>query len=90
MVVCVAAVPNCVPPVAAEYHITVPAGLVGKVAANTTVPVPHLATSFAAGADGIALITTTTALDAADKQPFCITLCAAKYVVVALIGVVSA
>ena len=66
------------PPVAAEYHSTVPAGLVGKVAVNTTVPVPHLALSLATGADGTALITTIAAFDAADKQPFCSTLCAAQ------------
>jgi hypothetical protein len=85
-VVNVAAVPADTVGAVLAYQITVPTGLVGKVAVNTTVPVPHLALLDAAGADGIALITTATALDAADKHPFANTLCAAQYVVVELIA----
>ena len=58
-----------VPPVAAAYQATVPAGLVGAVALNTTVPVPHLEADVTAGVAGLGFIVVVTLLLAADKQP---------------------
>ena len=67
-VVNVAAVEIATPPVESAYHETVPAGFTGKVAFNTTVPVPHLEESLASGAAGIPVIENITALGIIDSQ----------------------
>ena len=62
-------VPKAVPPVDTLYQATVPAGFVGNVAVNFTVPVPHLETLGTDGAEGRGLIVAVTRFLAADLQP---------------------
>ena len=83
-VVYVDEVPNAVPPEAAAYHATVPAGLVGSVAVNLTVPAPHLDILATVGAIGRGLMVTVTLFLTADLQPVVKFLCTTQNKVVEL------
>ena len=61
------AVDNAVPPEAALNQATV--APVGGVALNTTLPVPHLETSFAVATSGTAFTVALTAVLVVDKHP---------------------